>query len=56
MEELRLVRLRDGRVMNDRLLFKGLGRIRDVVVGPDGYPYVVLNRFAGAIFRVRPAA
>jgi aldose sugar dehydrogenase len=53
-EELRLVRLRDDRVMNDRLLFKGHGRIRDVTVGPDGYPYVVLNKFGSAIYRLRP--
>lgn len=54
-QELRLVQLRDNRVMNDRLLFKGHGRIRDVVVGPDGYPYVVLSRHSGAIYRMRPA-
>jgi aldose sugar dehydrogenase len=53
-EELRLVRLRDDRVMNDRLLFKGHGRIRDVTVGPDGHPYVVLNKFGSAIYRLRP--
>ncbi len=55
-QELRLVRLRDNRVMNDRLLFKGHGRIRDVVVGPDGYPYVVLSRHNGGIYRMRPAS
>jgi glucose/arabinose dehydrogenase len=53
-EELRLVRLRDNRVLNDRLLFKGHGRIRDVVVGPDGYPYLLLNKFAAGIYRLRP--
>ena len=53
-QELRLVQLRDSRVSNDRLLFKGHGRIRDVTVGPDGYPYVVLNQFAGGIYRLRP--
>jgi glucose/arabinose dehydrogenase len=41
--------------LNDRLLFKGHGRIRDVVVGADGFPYVVLNQFAGAIYRLKPA-
>ncbi len=55
-QELRLVQLRDNRVMNDRLLFKGHGRIRDVVVGPDGYPYVVLSRHNGGIYRMRPAS
>jgi glucose/arabinose dehydrogenase len=55
-QELRLVQLRDNRVMNDRLLFKGHGRIRDVVVGPDGYPHVVLSRHSSAIYRMRPAS
>jgi glucose/arabinose dehydrogenase/cytochrome c553 len=55
-QELRLVELREGRVMNDRLLFKGNGRIRDVVIGPDGYPYVVLNQFTGGIYRLRPVS
>jgi aldose sugar dehydrogenase len=53
-EELHLVRVRDQHVINDRLLFKGFGRVRDVVVGPDGYPYVLLNQFAGRIYRLRP--
>lgn len=55
-EQLRLVRIRDNRVMNDRLLFKDLGRIRDVTNGPDGYPYVVLNHLNGTIYRLVPAA
>lgn len=53
-EELRLVRLRDQQVLNDRLLFRGHGRIRDVAVGPDGYPYLLLNKFAAGIYRLRP--
>ena len=52
-EELHLLRLRDQQVLEDRLLFKGFGRIRDVVVGPDGYPYVLLNQFAAGIYRLR---
>lgn len=55
-EELHLLRLRDQRVVEDRLLFKGFGRIRDVVVGPDGYPYLLLNQFAAGIYRLRPVA
>jgi aldose sugar dehydrogenase len=53
-EELRLIRVRDDRVMNDRLLFKGLGRIRDVTVGPDGHPYVLLTQFTAGVYRLRP--
>ena len=52
-EELHLVRLRDNQVMNDRLLLKGFGRIRDVVVGPDSYPYLLLSQFASGIYRLR---
>lgn len=55
-EELRLVRLRDERVLNDQLLFKGHGRIRDVTVGPDGFPYVLLNGSGAGIYRLRPDA
>lgn len=54
-EELHLVRLRDDRVMNQRLVFKGRGRIRDVVVGPDGYPYVLLNQVTHGVYRLRPS-
>lgn len=52
-EELHLVQIRANRFVNDRLLFKGFGRIRDVVVGPDGHPYVLLNQFSAGIYRLR---
>lgn len=55
-EQLRLVRLRDTQILDDELLFKGFGRIRDVVVGPDGYPYVLLNRYSAGIYRLRPTS
>jgi len=42
-EELRRVRIESGRVTNQEVLFKGIGRIRDVVVGPDGLVYVAFN-------------
>lgn len=43
-EELRrLVVIRD-RVVDQEVLFKGIGRVRDVVAGPDGLIYVVLNK------------
>ena len=53
-EELRLVQLRGHQVLNDRLLLKGQGRIRDVTVGPDGYPYLLLNDTKAEIYRLRP--
>jgi len=31
-------------VTHQEILFKGIGRVRDVVNGPDGYLYVVLNQ------------
>jgi glucose/arabinose dehydrogenase len=35
----------DGRsVAHQEILFKGIGRVRDVVNGPDGYLYIVLNQ------------
>lgn len=51
-QELRLVRLRDHRVLNDQLLFKGYGRVRDVAVSPDGQPHVLLNDFTAGIYRL----
>ncbi len=32
------MQLRGHQVLNDRLLLKAQGRIREVTVGPDGYP------------------
>ncbi len=51
-QELRLVRMEGARAVGEEVLFKGHGRIRDVVSGPDGFPYVVINRPNGAIYRV----
>jgi len=42
-EELRRLRIEGGRVITQEVLFKGIGRIRDVVVGPDGLVYVAFN-------------
>lgn len=53
-QELRLLSVDGERITTDQLLFKGLGRIRDLADGPDGHPYVVLNNDSGAIFRVQP--
>jgi aldose sugar dehydrogenase len=41
-EVLRLV-LEGGRVVHQEVLFKDVGRVRDVVSGPDGLLYVVFN-------------
>jgi glucose/arabinose dehydrogenase len=51
-EELHRIELVGGKVVAQEVVFKGLGRIRDVVSGPDGALYVLLpNRIA----RVAPA-
>ena len=51
-EELRRVELRDGRYVKQEVLFKGLGRIRNVVTGSDGALYVLLPT---RIARLAPA-
>lgn len=42
-QELRRLVLENGRVTHQEVLFKNGGRVRDVVVGPDGFVYVVFN-------------
>jgi Glucose/sorbosone dehydrogenases len=42
-EEFRRVVIDGEKVVSQELLFKGIGRLRDVANGPDGYLYVVLN-------------
>jgi glucose/arabinose dehydrogenase len=54
-EELRRLRIDGGRVAKQEVLFKGIGRVRDVVVGPDGLVYVALN-LPDRIARLVPVA
>jgi glucose/arabinose dehydrogenase len=53
-QQLRRLVIRDGRVVQQELLFRKLGRVRTVVNGPDGYLYVALNN-PGRIVRLVPA-
>ncbi len=53
-ELLRLV-IEGKSVTHQEVLFKGIGRVRDIVNGPDGYLYVVLNQ-PGRIERIVPAS
>lgn len=43
-QELRRLVVEDHSVTHQEILFKGIGRVRDVVNGPDGYLYIVLNQ------------
>jgi glucose/arabinose dehydrogenase len=51
-EELRRLVVDDRKVISQEVLFKGLGRIRDVEQGPDGSLYVLLP---GRIARLTPS-
>ncbi|GHF23744.1 hypothetical protein GCM10017044_17890 [Kordiimonas sediminis] len=42
-QELHRVRIKDGKALEDEVILRGMGRIRDVETGPDGYIYVLLN-------------
>jgi aldose sugar dehydrogenase len=43
-QQLRRLVIDGDSVTHQEILFKGIGRVRDVVNGPDGYLYVVLNQ------------
>jgi glucose/arabinose dehydrogenase len=53
--ELRRLTLKDGQVVSQEVLFKNIGRVRDVATGPDGFLYVALNE-PGRIVRLVPAS
>ena len=42
-EVIQLLTIEQDRVMHREIIFKNLGRVRDVTVGPDGAIYLVLN-------------
>ncbi len=43
-EELRRLEVKDGKLVTQEIIFKGLGRIRHVIGGPDGAIYVLLPK------------
>lgn len=51
-QQLKLLKLENGNVVREDVLFENMGRIRDVIVGPDGLPYVALNQPNGRIYRL----
>lgn len=52
-EDVRLLDIEKDRVMHEEIILEGAGRVRDVVCGPDGAIYVVLND-PGTILRLTP--
>ena len=54
-QELRRIEITDGAVTHQEVLFKNIGRVRDVVSAPDGYVYVAFNE-PGRVARLVPAA
>lgn len=52
-EELWRLSLEGGKVVDEEIVLKGIGRIRDVTMAPDGLLYLVLNG-PDSIVRIRP--
>jgi aldose sugar dehydrogenase len=53
-QHLRRVVLDGRNVVEEEVLLPGLGRIRDVRQGPDGYLYLLTDAASGALLRVEP--
>jgi glucose/arabinose dehydrogenase len=53
-QELRRLVIENNKVTHQETLFQGVGRLRDVVVGPDGYIYIAFNE-PDRIARLVPA-
>jgi len=53
-EQLKRIETAGDTVVHQEIVFKGMGRVRDVVTGPDGLIYLVLNT-PGRIARLIPA-
>jgi len=52
-EDVRVLDIEKDRVMHEEVILKNAGRVRDVVCGPDGAIYVVLND-PGTVLRLTP--
>ncbi len=52
-QQVRRLEIREGRVTHQEVLLRGYGRVRDVVVGPDGLVYLAMND-PGRIVRLVP--
>jgi aldose sugar dehydrogenase len=57
-QQLHRLVIENNQIVEDEIILKGQGRIRDVVTGPDGYLYVSLNQRSpafGELYRLKPA-
>ncbi|MBE7157642.1 MAG: PQQ-dependent sugar dehydrogenase [Rhodospirillales bacterium] len=54
-QSLRRLELTNGKVTHEEILFEQAGRVRDIINGPDGFLYVVLNA-PDRIVRLVPAS
>jgi glucose/arabinose dehydrogenase len=52
--ELHRIRIENGKAIADEIILSGLGRVRDVRSGPDGFLYIILNQ-PDRIVRLVPA-
>jgi glucose/arabinose dehydrogenase len=52
-EQLKRIETEGDKVVHQEIVFKGLGRVRDVVTGPDGLLYLAMNT-PGRIARLVP--
>lgn len=53
-QEVRRLKIDDGEVTEEEVILKGLGRVRDVAMAPDGSIYVVLNS-PDSVIRLTPS-
>jgi aldose sugar dehydrogenase len=55
-EHVARLTLEGGKVVNEKRLFEGVARFRDVRQGPDGYLYLLTDEADGRLLRVVAAA
>lgn len=53
-EELRRLVLNGDKVLKQEVLFRGIGRVRDIVIGPDGYLYLALANPGASLSSTTP--
>jgi glucose/arabinose dehydrogenase len=52
-EEIRRLVIENSNVISQEMILKGVGRVRDLKIGPDGALYVILNA-PDAVVRISP--